>query len=591
VAACSGGDRVGREPRTVPSRAVARAWGESPFLPRVTAWVVAVALYLLAVAVLLSPWPFAALPGSAYNWEGYTAWRWTTYWEPPAGPTFEIWAPTDGLMTDSGQGPLVGLPASIGIAFGGFTIEAMRIPVMLLAAASAPLLWLFGRRIAGPGPAALAAVLLVTSPAFLLYGRTATLVGVSLVPLLATALVLVRVIDAPREAGWSWGREGVLAVTLLFGIYAYAPVRLLWPTTIAVLGFVALRVRARRGVLLKAALLCLLVVPAATMTVEQIGRAEPNPGQAAIRYFHARGEQAVAMSGDPARAKDYLREPLTAQESSWEPLRSLVAQNTVDLGRLLLDRDTRPVLTDYWNENGRFWPWFFVPFAIMGTAAVVWRGVRRNGALLLPLALLAGLTLPLLLTSKVHIGRLLPALPFALLLVAVGIWAGGNWLASWARVWGATGARVLAPVLAGAVLLPAIATTRADLGTPAPPTREALTATTLAAWSSEVAERGGAVLVEDPALGDEIERVHAATYRLGLDRQYRFVDLQQRGAVGNADGRPAIYWRGALPALSAGEISAPCERLWFVSPEIAVAFLDAWRDAGCRGAPDSVVLP
>ena len=276
-------------------------------LRRTGDWPALTALYLLAAGALLMPWPFGTHPDWAYNWEGYTAWRWATYWEPPTGPTFEIWAPTDGLMTDSGQGPLVGLPVAIGMVLSGGGLEAMRVPAALLAAVSVPVLWLLGRRIFGPGPATLAALLLATSPVFLLYGRTATLVGASLPPLLLSALALVRVLDAGTDDGWRWRREGLLAGSLLLGIYAYAPVRLLWPLAIGLLALAAIRDRARRGVLLRAALLCALVVPAATMALEALAAPEPDPLAAAMSYFHARGEQLVAMSGDPAAASEYLR--------------------------------------------------------------------------------------------------------------------------------------------------------------------------------------------------------------------------------------------------------------------------------------------
>src|SRR5215211_7686551 len=295
-------------------------------LRRTGDWPALTALYLLAAAVLLMHWPFGAHPQWAYNWEGYTAWRWATYWEPPIGPTFQIWAPTDGLMTDSGQGPLVGLPVAIGTALAGVGLDAMRVPVALLAAVSIPALWLLGRRIFGPGPATLAALLLATSPVFLLYGRTATLVGVSLLPLLLSALALVRVLDADADEGWRWRREGLLAGSLLLGIYAYAPVRLLWPLAIGLLALAAIRNRARRGVLLRAALLCTLVVPAAVMALETLTAPEPDPIAAATSYFHARGEQLVAMSDDPAAASEYVRSGATAA-SGWDAAVRLVGQN------------------------------------------------------------------------------------------------------------------------------------------------------------------------------------------------------------------------------------------------------------------------
>ena len=596
-----GNARVGADSGafSLPSPA-ARPWMRSfaLFARRAGDWPALTTLYLLAASALLMPWPFGTHPGWAYNWEGYTAWRWATYWEPPTGPTFEIWAPTDGLMTDSGQGPLVGLPVAIGMALMGGGLEAMRVPVALLAAVSVPVMWLLGRRLFGPGPATLAALLLATSPVFLLYGRTATLVGASLMPLLLSALALVRVLDAGTDDGWRWRREGLLAGSLLLGIYAYAPVRLLWPLAIGLLTLAAIRNRARRGVLLRAALLCALAVPAATMALEALTAPEPDPLAAAMSYFHARGEQLVAMSGDPAAAGEYLRTS-DAIENGWDAAARLVAQNAADLGRLLLDRDTGPPPVDYWNERGRFWPWFFLPFAVVAAVSSVrgWLGASgRQPVAVLPLALFLGLALPLVLTSRVHIGRLLPALPFALLLVAAGSWIVAGWIAGLGRR--ATGGRLevvrwIAPVLAGALLVPAAVGARADMESPLSPPRESLTAAALADWHEEAKERGGAVLVEDPALGDDIERVHAATYRLDLDGIYRFVDIQrlEETPENTIDTRPVLLWRGALGALQTDEIPHPCHRLWFVAPEIAREFFTAWHASGCRRSPDSVILP
>jgi 4-amino-4-deoxy-L-arabinose transferase-like glycosyltransferase len=567
-------------------------------LRRTSDWPALIALYLLAAGALLMPWPFGAHPDWAYNWEGYTAWRWATYWEAPTGPAFEIWAPTDGLMTDSGQGPIVGLPMAIGMALAGGGLDAMRVPVTLLAAVSIPLVWLLGRRLFGPGPATLAALLLATSPVFLLYGRTATLVGASLPPLLLSALALVRVLDADTDDGWRWRREGLLAGSLLLGIYAYAPVRLLWPLALGLLALAAIRNQARRGLLLRAALLCALVVPAATMALEALVAPEPDPLAAARSYFHARGEQLVAMSGDPAAAREYLRTG-DAVASDRDAAARLVGQNAADLARLLLDRDTRPAPIDYWNERGRFWPWFFLAFAVIGAVSTLrrWLGAPdRRSAMILPVVLFTGLALPLVLTSRVHIGRLLPALPFALLLVAAGSWIVAGWIGGLAHraAGGELGvARWIAPVLAGALLVPAAVAARVDLETPLSPTRESLTAATMADWQEEARERGGAVLVEDPALGDDIERVHAATYRLDLDGMFRFVDIQRVGETPEraTDARPALLWRGVLGTLQEGEIPQPCQRLWFVAPEIAGEFFAAWQASGCRGAPDSVILP
>jgi len=555
------------------------------------------ALYVLAVLAIISPTPFGSHPTWAYNWEGYAAWRWETFWNAPEGPTLQILAPTDGLMTDSGQGPLIGLPVAVGVALTGFDLRAMRVPVELLAALSVPLLWLLGRRVTGPGPGMLAALLLAISPAFLFYGRTATLVGASLVPLLISALALARVLEAGLPYRWHWRREGALAASMMLGIYADAPVRLFWPLALVALGLAAWRNRARRVVLLRCLLLSLLIVPVAVMALEWLTAPEPAPMAAARNYFHARGEQLVAMGDAPAEVGHYVRAAGAAREAGWDAPPRLVAQNAADLARLLLDRDTLPVPTDYWNERGRFWHWFLLPFAVVGLLTGVVKGVREGENAIvqaLPLLLAAGLALPLLLTSRVHIGRLLSALPFALLLVAAGVWAcagGLVTLASRAGFAEGVSTRWVAPILAGALLLPAVAVARSDMATPLLPSREARTVAALAEWQSESQERGGAVLVEDPDLGDDIERVHAATYRLDLDDAYRFVDLQAEPPDPREDPRPALFWHGALGALQHGAIASPCDRLWFVGPEITDEFFAAWQGTGCTGAPASVVLP
>jgi dolichyl-phosphate-mannose-protein mannosyltransferase len=569
--------------------------------PLTVAWLrhrtvfISAVLYALALVLLVLPVPFGQHPAWAYNWEGYTAWRWLTFWGAPE-LTLGILAPGDGLMTDSGQGPLLGIPLTISILLNGFTLEALRLPAMLMSALAPPLLWLCGKRMIGPAPALLAAGMLAISPGFLFYGRTATLVGVSLLPLLLTVLALLRVLDAPSSAGWRWTREGELVASMLLGLFAYAPVRLLWPMTVVILAVAAVRSPARRRVYLLTSVGCLLVVPAAVMAQEALTMPEPEPVAAALGYFHARGEQITAMSDDPSDAGQYVRDSAPEDEdgSVLDAASGLVVQNARDLGLLLRDVGTRPVPTDYWNESGRLWPGFYLPFAIVGAAAAVGavlRGSNRSLRRVLPLMLALGLALPLLLTSRVHVGRLLTALPFGLLLVALGVAV----VATQASRWLAERSVPARPAVAGMVLaaglmLPAVWQARAEMSVALPPTREEQTVQQLAAWVDTIRERRGAVLVEDPVLGDEIERVHAATYQLGLDQQYQFVDLT-RGEESPLDGRLPLFWRGALGALRAGNLDAPCGRLWFVTPEVSEAFLDAWTEAGCSGAPDVVMLP
>jgi hypothetical protein len=333
------------------------------------------------------------------------------------------------------------------------------------------------------------------------------------------------------------------------------------------------------------------------MALERLVAPEGNSIAAAVGYFHARGEHLVAMGGDPGEVVQYLRDADSGEVSPWDAVRQLVSQNAADLTRLLLDRGTAPVPTDYWNPSGRLWPWFLLPFAVVGAVLALWRGLRGgrvSTVSLLPVLLCLGLTLPLLLTSRVHVGRLLPALPFALLLVAAGAWAIAGWLSGLSRQLGLRPlAHWIAPGLAIALLVPVAALARTEMATPIGPPRETLVAATMAGWQENARERGSAILVENPALGDEIERVHAATYRLDLDDLYRFVDLQAQSDAPkeSADPRPALHWHGAMGALQAGTVTNPCGQLWFVAPEIAGDLFAAWRTTGCDGPPDSIILP
>ena len=608
-------------PRSGATRAVGRApvgrvADRGPW-SRWWAWVtarvggrVAVPLALYAVAVALLTVRLGEHPGFAYNWESYTAWRFFTYWEGAGRSLAGVFALNDGLMTDSGQGPLVGLPVWIGFEAAGVGLTAMRLPVALVAAAAVPLLWLVGRRPAGPGVAALAALLLALSPVYLLYARTATLVGISLVPALLTVHALLRVLTAARgwiRAVWLVG----LQVALVAGAYAYAPVRLLWPLSVALLAVEAWSRPERRRWLLVALVVTAGALPAALAGIERATAADPDPRGAILRYFDARGEQVLALREAPEGYRDYLR--LTPEEEASGEVRGspeelawrLVRQNAGDLARLLLDRGTRPALTDHWNAQGRLWPGMLVPFFGLGLAGALWRAIGRSRTEdRVLLGVLGGLTLPLLLTSRVHVGRLVPALPF-LLLVA----AGGGALAAGAvvvgvkrlrRGWAAGGAappRLLAYPLAAALLVVVGWFTWQDYREPPPRAREERWAAVLEAGAEAARARGGAALVADPALGPQIEAIHAAAYRLALDGEYRFVDLNVDPAAARSsdDGRPPLYVGGLLDRLDDARLPNVCGNLYFVAPEAEEAFVDVLGPTGvpvgCEAPVRYEVLP
>ena len=557
--------------------------------PSVLVIAVAVVCYLLALGPLLAR--LGDHPAFAYNWEGHTAWRVWSFWG-AARPSFgAILTPTEGLMTESGRGPLVGLPVWLGFAWSGVDLVGLRRPVALLAAGAVPLLWLVGRRLIGDGGALLAAALLAVSPVFLLYGRTATLVGVSLPPTLLIALTLARLVP-PRGADAQSGRLGdVLALqgALLLSIYAYAPVRLLWPVALVVLAVEAWRQAARRRELLAALAVTVVALPLAlTLLSALTGSGEVKaPSTAVADFYRARGEQVLELSQAPGEYGYYLRP--TAREEATGGLsgsraalaRRLIGQNSADLLRLLLDRGTAPTLTDFWNPHGRLWAAALVPGFWVGLAATAWGARRRPGDRLL-LALVAGLTLPLLLTSRVHVGRLVPALPFLLLLVAVGwrVLMGGviaslrraaddRWEARWPAL------PVVRVVGALALVLVAAITTWVEYRQPPAPTEEALLAESVAGRLPSTGRSGNLALVEAPELGTEVEAVRAATLRLALAARLRVVDLAMTPdpVAGEEDGRPTLYTVGILDRLRTGDLPGACRLRFLVTPPAEDAFV------------------
>lgn len=545
-------------------------------------------LYTLAAVILLIR--IGESPPFAHNWETYAAWRFFSFWDGPGQPTRDVLALSDGLMTDSGRGPIMGALVWLGFALGDVELGTMRAPVALIAAAAVPLLWLVGQRIGGPWVAGLAAVLLALSPVYLLYGRTATLVGISLVPALLTMLALIHLVE---ETDRSKGREAIawlvaLQLFLVIGAYAYAPVRLLWPISVGLLAITVMGDRAWRGWRLIASVITIITLPLALAAIEEATAPHPDPVGAVTGYFNVRDEQVWSLRQHPERYQDFLRTPTgDAVEGAPVTLAArLAVQNSGDLARLVLDRETLPTWTDHWNAHGRLWPALMAPFCGIGLAVVAWGAIaqRRRPDLIL-LALTAGLLLPLLLTTRVHIGRMVPSLPLLLFMVARGwfvlvavIDSGLSRLVTgWPTVRLSPIARIgVVLMTVGFVALIGRSTWRnAQHAPPMPreqPVIEALARQTLAAR-----DRGSAALIADPTLGLEIEGVHAATYRLALDDRYRFVDLTGRVTADSpaGDGRPPLYVVGALDRVRDGSLPDLCDNLYLVAPNARESFFSA----------------
>jgi 4-amino-4-deoxy-L-arabinose transferase-like glycosyltransferase len=556
----------------------------SPSRFRMTPLGWAAVLYVATAALLL--WRIATEPPYPFNWEEYTAFNIFRVWE--AGPFWtDILQPGNGVMTDSGRGLLTGFPAAAGFALFGVGLEALRIPIALVAALAPPLLWLAGRRILPERVALPGAWLLAVCPVFLLYGRTATLVGVSLVPLLLAFLALCAVLTAPP--GMLLRPALALSGALMLGILSYAPVRLFWPISVVVLLAASLLDRGRRGALAGAALLALAGVPLALVALDQITVADPSPLAAISGYFRARDETVFSMTDRDHEA--FLREDAPTLGT---PLTRLVLQNSGDLLKIVLDRGTAPLRSNYWNARGSIWPSWMGLLVLAGAALAVVRAVRwRDWRALLPLVCLAGFAAPLLLTSRVDSGRVLAAVPFACLLAAIALDAGARKIASAVaradpRSWVP---RPLPGALAVAAVL-ALLGASAEAGRQPPmvmrQVREALALEDLAM----IAPPAGVVLVVSPGLGPEIERVHAASHRLLLDGTYRFIDLGGPDALDRGPERPRLRYGEALAWLEDGTLPGNwCRMLFAVQPEVRERTDAALARFRCRVAPQIVDLP
>jgi hypothetical protein len=499
-------------------------------------------------------------------------------------------------MTDSSHSALTVLPAWLGFAVGGIGLASMRAPIALIAAGAVPLLWLVGRRMFGQSVGLLAAILLSLSPVFLLYGRTATIVGISLVPALLTIYALVRVLKRPQDWRWLVG----LQVLLLLGAYAYATIRFLWPLSLILLVVEWIFRRGERRALLLAFGVTVLTLP--TMLVAVQYGPGGDPVSTLSEYYSGRGEQVGALSSKPQEYAYYLE--LTPEEQvEGKPIGSpielawrLISRNARDYANLLLDWDTSPALRDYWNARGRLYPIPLVPFFLLGLGYAGWRGRKRVGMeYRVLLALFFGFGLPLLLTSRVHIGRLIFALPLLMLIVSIGY----MWVVGWVvrRVGGflsrrsgevtaEPGWRRFAPAALTLSLIAGVGwLTWLDYSASPPPGRESATVAALKAVLPEAGSSGGVAVVVNRGMARVFEEIDFIPYRLDLDGTYRFISLFEGGeqsippSPSAGDTRVPLYLGGVMTRLEKPETMPNyCGNIYYVDPDVESQFLDAVKD-------------
>jgi hypothetical protein len=351
-----------------------------------------------------------------------------------------------------------------------------------------------------------------------------------------------------------------------------------------------------------------VVLPLSVVALD--GRPDYDLRDAMVGYYNARGEQILNFNQQPAGYTVYLQ--LTPEEKAagraegdkGELASRLIKQNARDLANMLLSVDRRPALTHFWNRSGRYYPMLLVPFFLLGMLQTLWRAPRRLESRVL-LVLFWGFSLPLLLTSRVDIGRMIFALPLLFLYVAIGFgWtaaravAAGEWLVRrFHRDRLLSPARFLAPALLTALLLAAVArSTWWDYGVDVTPPREEPEIAMLAQASMEASRRGGAVLVRGGTSQLEGEAISTAVLRLSLEGHYDFVNLAHPAdSESSVDGdTPALYFGGVLDLIDEpAKIPGICENVYFVAPEAMERFagMTSGTPDGCAGSLLTYPLP
>ncbi|MFN8541873.1 MAG: glycosyltransferase family 39 protein [Thermomicrobiales bacterium] len=557
----------------------------------------AIMLGLYALAALLLLLRLGQHPAYAFNWEPYTAYGLFAFWD---HPSFHIFRATDGLITDSSFSPFVILPGWLAFTLGGVGLTSMRVATALIAAGAVPLLWWTGRHFIGPRAAGLAALLLALSPVYLLYGRTATLVALSLVPALITVEALRRFLHHPGDRRWLL----FLQAALILNTYGYAPLRFLWLVAVAFLGLEAAR-RPLEWPALRNAFFITLLVPWLGLSLLALR----DPATALALYFQGRGEHVFGLSFTTSQYGFYIRQdpsvpdPGPPQGSPLVLAIRLITQNLGDFTNLLLDRHTIPALADAGTEHGRLYPLFLAPFFALGLLLAAFRARRRLEDLLL-LGLAAAWTLPLLLTSKVYVGRLIFFLPILCLLVASGLTRPTQWLADRIAARSPqqrpTHAGAIATTLVATLLLAAVASaTWRDYRQSPLLEPDAVVAAILRNAATPDSPAIALILRtdegDDPTHGVG-EATQIAALRLSLDALYQPISLYSPSATPTPTNDPRripLYYGNLLALLdNPDDTRLPCNVTYYIASYALDQFQTRYapRRATC-GEPRFVVLP
>ena len=370
--------------------------------PAVRDSTIALALYLCTLVPL--GFSLASQPPFLYNWEEYTVWRLIPGLQNPGQALVQSLHLTDGLMTDSGLTPALMAPLLfLGLLLGP-DLWSLRLFPVTFSALAVPLTYLVGTETYGRRAGLLAALFTATSACFALYARTATNVGISLTPALATVWLLLRWQKCP-----TYGVSLFLGALFVLEAYFYATTRFLVLLAIPLLLLTLWRKRPANPHFHAA----IVFAPLLLFLLSMRPSSPPVLGSL-LEYYQGRGEQIVTMYEQNAwgvAPKQLQREPWLPE--SLDPKLAgaiaLVKGNLERYANLFLSVDTGSATLDFWNAQGRLYHPLLTSFLLLGLALALrdWRQVD-SGTLLL---ILFGTSLPIVLTNNVHVGRLLLSLP------------------------------------------------------------------------------------------------------------------------------------------------------------------------------------
>jgi hypothetical protein len=535
-----------------------------------------VLFYLAAVALLA--WRLGSRPNFAYNWEPYTARGLIDF---VAHPTRDVFRMNDGLMTDSGRTFTVVGPDWLGFQILGQSWLGLRLPIVLISALAVPLTWAFGRRLYSDAVGVTAGVLLMTSPVYLLYGRTGTLVGMSLAPAMLSSLLLWQCVRKSDRHWWLW--LALFQLALVLNSYFYSPIRLLWPIAAVLFAIEFVLRGSSRARFITSLVATILILPMALTVLLPGGPRSPD--YAVEEYFFARGEQVFHLREVPNGISPFLRglapeeRAQIADESTNQQLKLLVRQNVNDLAELLIDRNTRPAITDFWNPHGRLYPRLLTPFFAIG---MVWLVVRFpfDPRARLMTALFWGLSTPLVLTSQVHIGRLIFVLPLLALICATPAQLIVGMLGRWHAAHRYPGLQHWGPVVIGLLIaLVGAGHGMAEWQTTFPQPHMSVVADRIVTLTEPPSTQQFVYVFGDLS-GYAIESLRVAELEMELPGYFRFKDLSTGSERGT--GSVSLLYGGVIPLLARPEsIPGYCTNRYLVEPEVLNQFHEE-SDAAAR---------